>query len=107
MESNPETSDPIKLQRKEIRSKMRVQQSLGDLGFVMSDPAGRRFIHHLLEICGIMKLSYSGPGRNEETCFYEGQRNIGNQIFKDVVKNFKNEWLLMNEEANNEERKNG
>ena len=54
-----------------------------------------------------MKLSYSGPGRNEETCFYEGQRNIGNQIFKDVVKNFKNEWLLMNDEANNEERKNG
>ena len=102
-----ELDDQVKLSRKENRARIRAQQDLGDLGFVMSDPAGRRFIHHLLEICGIMKLSYSGPGRNEETCFYEGQRNIGNQIFKDIVKNFKNEWLLMNDEALNEENKHG
>ena len=102
-----ETSDPVKLKRKETRAKMRDQQLLGDLGWVMSTPEGRRFIHYLMDICGIMKLSYSGPGQNERTCFYEGQRNIGNIIFKDIVKNFKNEWLLMNEEFDQEERKNG
>ena len=98
--------DPVKVSRKETRLRMRNQELLGDLGFIMSTVEGRRFIHYLLELCGIMKLSYSGPGRNEETCFYEGQRNIGNIIFKDVVKNFKNEWLLMNEEAELTQEKN-
>lgn len=100
-----ELDDAQKLKRRETLDNLKARQELADLGFVMSSLEGRRFIHYLLSLCGIMKLSYSGPGKAEDTAFYEGQRNIGNNIFKTITKNFKQEWLVMMDEAEQEEAK--
>lgn len=102
-----EIDDPKKIERREVRTRIGRRREMEDLGFIMSTVQGRRFIHYVLELCGIMKLSYSGPGKAEETAFYEGQRNIGNNIFRSITKNFKKEWLVMMDEAEKEEATNG
>ncbi len=48
---------------------------------VMSTPTGRRFVNHAVELCHIMKLSFSG---NSQTFFLEGERNIGIQLYADI-----------------------
>lgn len=102
-----EIDEPEKIKRRTTLDNLKARQELADMGFVMSSPEGRRFMNYLLSLCGIMKLSYSGPGRSEETAFYEGQRNIGNNLFRTITKNFKKEWLIMMDEAEKQEAKNG
>jgi hypothetical protein len=85
--------------RKDKIVKLEERQRLSDIGFVMSQAAGRRVFNDLLKRCGVGRLSFAGPGQSEQTAFYEGQRNIGNYYWSVLVKNFKKEWLLMTEEA--------
>ncbi|MBQ6909446.1 MAG: hypothetical protein IJP88_10675 [Synergistaceae bacterium] len=54
----------------------RQKQDLEDLRTVFNTKEGVRFLSHLLDLCGVYRISYSG----EETgamIFKEGGRNIG------------------------------
>ena len=54
----------------------RDKQDIEDLRTVFNTKEGVRFLSHLLDLCGIYRISYSG----EETAamiFKEGERNIG------------------------------
>ena len=105
-EEMSEIDDADKVEIKDRRVRMRDKRQMDTLGFVMSSPEGRRFVNHLLDLCGIMKLSYSGPGKAEDTAFYEGQRNIGNNIFRTIDAHFPTEYALMRSEAKLEDTKN-
>lgn len=91
--------DPVKVKRKELLGKIEDDQRLADMSFVMSCPEGRRVMNGLLKRCGVGRLSFAGPGQAEQTAFYEGQRNIGNYYWAMLTKNFKKEWLVMTDEA--------
>lgn len=101
-----EYDDEEKQPRRKAVQKIRERKELETMAFIMSSPEGRRFVNGLLALCGIMKLSYSGPGRSEEMAFYEGQRNIGNQIFRILDEHFPKEYSQMREEAKLEEATN-
>lgn len=94
--------DQHKVKRKEIVANIKDKNDLADLYFVLSSEQGRRFIWNLLKMCGMLKLSYSGPSREQDTAFYEGQRNIANQIFTKIDKNFPKAYSMMYEEAKRE-----
>lgn len=102
-----EFDDEDQQPRRKAKYKIREQRDLQTMAFVMSTPEGRRFMNWLLSMCGIMKLSYSGPGRAEETAFHEGQRNIGNQIFRILDEHFPKEYSFMREEYKLEGETNG
>lgn len=94
--------DKQEVKRRESKVRLMERQDLETLGLIMSTKEGRRFVNWVLELCGIMKVSYAGPGRTEDTIFHEGQRNVGNKIFLLLDSHFPKEWLLMREEAQKE-----
>ena len=98
-----ELDDPVKLTRKETRIKMIAQQEKSDLGHVLSSSEGRRFVHWLLDISGYRRTSFHGE-QTHQMAFYEGQRNIGNQIQARIENDFVEEMLLMMQEAKTEEQ---
>lgn len=63
--------------------KLRQQLQVEDLRFVMSTPAGRRFVHRVLGLCGTFRLSFTGE-QTHTTAFNEGKRSLGNQLFAEV-----------------------
>jgi hypothetical protein len=60
------------------------QRDLRDLELIMCQPEGRRLISRILGLSGVFRLSYE-KGDTHETAFREGQRNIGNILFSDIV----------------------
>lgn len=53
------------------------QQEVEDIRWLMNSESGRRIVWHLLEACGLRRLSYTGT---HETFFREGQRSVGLQL---------------------------
>jgi len=103
-----EYDDKTKIGKRESRVRLYERRNIEDLGFVMSTPEGRRFLNRILVDCGIFRISYAGGARNEDTFFNEGMRNVGLKIFKEIDSHFPKEWLMMRQEAMNEEEvKNG
>ncbi|MEG2255152.1 MAG: hypothetical protein RSC33_07490, partial [Vagococcus sp.] len=70
--------DEYKLKKEEAQ-KNRVQQLKDDLEYVLNSEAGRRFIYHLLEECGVYNISHCN-----DIAFNEGKRSIGLMIMKEI-----------------------
>ncbi len=78
----------------------RDKQDLEDLRTVFNTKEGVRFLSHLLDMCGIYRISYSG----EETgamIFKEGERNIGLAILE-ALESFDENVYIKLAEANKE-----
>jgi hypothetical protein len=64
----------------------------------MSTSAGRAWFHDLLAKCTIFDGSFSADALLE--AFAKGQRNIGLQVYNDIVSNCPDYFVLMMKEAN-------
>lgn len=78
--------------------KLKRLQEVEDLREVMSTPAGRRFVHRVLGLCGTFRLSFAGE-QTHATAFNEGKRSVGNQLFAEVEAVSPNQFLNMLREA--------
>lgn len=63
--------------------KIKRLQEVEDMRAVMSAPAGRRFVHRMLGLCGTFRLSFAGE-QTHATAFNEGKRSVGNQLFAEL-----------------------
>jgi hypothetical protein len=63
---------------------------------MMSNIRGRRFIWNHLVKCHVFETSFS-PNLSQ-TNFNEGERNIGLQIFNDIMENAPDKYMKMAEE---------
>lgn len=99
-----ELDDAKHIGRKEILDRMSVRQQQSDVMFVLSSVEGRRFYWRLMKRCGIFKSSYSAEeGR---IFFYEGERNIGLMLLKELNEVIPSAYLqMMEEDASNDKAK--
>jgi hypothetical protein len=61
-----------------------LEQDMKDIWALLSTREGARFFSRLLDLCGLYRMSYE-PGDTHLTAFREGQRNIGNIVFDDLI----------------------
>lgn len=65
---------------------------------IMSDAAGRKWMHDLLVRCHIWHTSFAA-GQPDTTAFRLGEQNLGLQVFADVISSSPAEYVLMMSEA--------
>lgn len=90
-------------QRRSLREREAAAQAADDLAFVMSDPRGRRFMWRLLGATGMYAASFNHSG--SITAFNEGQRNIGLKLVADITGTIPEQYLVMQGEAIEADRK--
>lgn len=91
---------------REARTEERAQErklehtsQLADLLYVMTDPAGRRFMHKLLSEAGLFRSSFDSDPH--KTAFNEGQRNVGLRLMADIMAIAPSQYAQMIEEQRN------
>ena len=65
---------------------------------LMSLPAGRAWVFHLLESCHVFQSSYTGDGLS--MAFKEGERNVGLRLLSDVMSTCPDQYIQAMREAN-------
>jgi hypothetical protein len=74
------------------------EDRLKDLGYILKEPRGRRWLHDLLaDICHIDRLSHV-PGDPNTSAFNEGARAVGLRVQDDVKTRYPAQYLKMLEE---------
>ena len=69
-----------------------------DLKFILATPKGRRYLHDLLDFCGLYRTSMTG---SSETFFREGMRSTGLKILSDIAEADQDAYLKMMTETKN------
>jgi len=69
-----------------------------DLKHILSTHQGRRYLHDLLDFCGLYRTSMTG---SSETFFREGIRSAGLKILADIAEVDSEAYLLMMKETKN------
>jgi hypothetical protein len=69
---------------------------------IMSEALGREWMHSLLLRCHVFHTSFVRAAP-DQTAFNEGERNVGSQVFLDVVNHCPTEYVLMMQEASQKE----
>lgn len=67
----------------EARKRVQRQQEIGELKWLMSSPRGRRIMWRLLDLAGVYRISFDPNAM--KMAFNEGNRNLGNQLLKEVM----------------------
>jgi hypothetical protein len=82
--------DPIDLpgqqdDKREADARKRVarEAEIADVKWLMSSPRGRRVMWRLIELSGPFRLSFDTNAM--KMAFNEGNRNLGNQLFNEVM----------------------
>jgi hypothetical protein len=68
----------------EARARVVRETEIADLKRLMRSPWGRRFMWRLLTVSGPFRLSFD-PKSAMQMAFNEGNRNLGNQLFSEVM----------------------
>lgn len=78
--------EPVREHANKHKKKANFLQKKRDDGLLLllNDPQARCYLNSLLEFCGVFRMSYAG--NSNQTCFNEGQRNVGLQIFADITR---------------------
>lgn len=84
------------------RDQQLARQADDDLAWVMSDKRGRRFVWSELGRNGLHVQTYSP--NNSEQCFRSGERNAALKLMADVMRVSPERYLLMQQEAIEQER---
>ena len=95
--------DPEEIAKQDRLKKIKRDQYIADMSFLLGDARGRRVIWELLERGGVFKISFTG---NSETFFNEGKRQIALSLLEDVMESRPDAYLQMSKEAK-EGEKNG
>lgn len=84
------TYDPVDLRGQQAdkreadaRKKVVRDTEIADVKWLMSSPRGRRMMWRLLELSGPFRLSFDTNAM--KMAFNEGNRNMGNQLFNEVM----------------------
>lgn len=85
----------------ELKDKLRKEREDDDLKQVMSTECGRRFIWKTLSASGVFGVSFTSDPYI--TAFNEGRRNKGLELFNDVMSVCPDLYLVMAEEAKEQE----
>lgn len=85
----------------ELKDKLRKEREDDDLKQVMSTECGRRFIWKTLSLSGVFEVSFTSDPYI--TSFNEGRRNKGLELFNDVMSVCPDLYLVMAEEAKEQE----
>ncbi|MBN4863291.1 MULTISPECIES: hypothetical protein [Providencia] len=85
----------------ELKAKQRKEREDDDLKQVMSTEYGRRFIWKTLSASGVFEVSFTSDPYI--TSFNEGRRNKGLELFNDVMSVCPDLYLVMAEEAKEQE----
>lgn len=93
---NPGDQESRAIQARNARKKLRDE---GDIRRVLDTVEGRRMIWKLLEKSGIAQISFveDDPG-GRKTAFKEGQRNIGNSVWQDILRVAPEKFTMMQRE---------
>lgn len=86
---------------KQLRAKIKAENEVKDLQWVMSDKRGRRFIWSLLGMTGVFRISYTG---NSETFFREGMRNVGVMLLDQLKTHCDELYIAMERERKHGKR---
>lgn len=100
----PNAANPDQLRDQQIRDKHKERTNTNDLGFIMSDPRGRRWMMWLMDQCGMDKISFTG---NSETFFREGARNVGLMLKTRIDEISPDLYITMLQEQIERSKKNG
>lgn len=77
--------------------KLAAEQRDADLKAVMSTPAGRRFVHRVLDNAKLERRSYEGE-LTHATAYNEGVREMGLKLNVELKRVCLELWLLMHQE---------
>lgn len=91
-------SDRKQVRMMEKEAKLAEANRLAYVRRIMSDAAGRKWMHDLLVKCHIWNTPMVF-GQPDATTFKLGEQNLGLQIFADVVNTASQEYVLMMQEA--------
>ncbi|MGA9070077.1 MAG: hypothetical protein WB424_07475 [Terracidiphilus sp.] len=75
---------------------------IADLKWLMSSPRGRRFMWRLLDLSGPFRISFDTNAM--KMAFNEGNRNLGNQMFSEVMTFCPELYPVMVKEQRNDSR---
>jgi hypothetical protein len=67
----------------DARKNMVREQEIADLKWLMASRRGRRIMHRLLDLSGPFRLSFDTNAMR--MAFNEGNRNLGNQLFHEIM----------------------
>ena len=85
-----------------LRERVEKSEEQLDIYWLMSEPAGRRVAMRMLNNAGCFRPSYT-QGDSHHTAFREGERNQGNWLLTQVLKETPEQYALMlkeNSDAN-------
>lgn len=89
----------------DARKKALHESDQADVKWLMSSPRGRRFLWRLLDISGPFRISFDTNAM--KMAFAEGNRNLGNQIFNEIMTVCPELYPVMVKEQRNERVSNG
>jgi len=92
----PDASNESEVEAIKEKSKSAAETFAEDIEWFMKNPRGRRIANKYLERCHIHETSFST--NLSQTNFAEGERNIGLQILKDIMKHAPDKYMRMIEE---------
>lgn len=83
-------SDPVQVRERRRSAAMRAKARREFVGRMLADPAGRDWLNLLLESCHIWEqrfgVSPAGHEQQSATFFHAGQREIGLQLLRDLMR---------------------
>lgn len=89
----------------EARRKGIRETEVADVKWLMSSPRGRRIMWRLLDLSGPFRLSFDTNAM--KMAFNEGSRNLGNQLFNEVMMLCPELYPVMVKEQRNDRDGNG
>lgn len=88
-----QTTDEARLKRERNREKREIAQAKADLAEVMSLPAGRRFMYHLLfDTCGLNDIYVA---QDSGIYKHEGRRSVGGKLVLALQTEHAEAYILM------------
>ena len=102
MAEQQSASDPKQVKQAKRKDKRNRDQILKDYREVLSIPAGRRLLYHILGMCGIYHVSFTGNSRH---FFNDGMKQIGVWLLSEINDADEEAYIKMQSEELDRRRK--
>jgi len=106
MSQKVNASDEKQVKDRDSKERMKRDESVEDVRFLLDRQQGRRFMWSLISYCGVYQETFSGSGNAEVTAFKEGTRKVGLKLIADIIDANPNAYLQMMKENNKGEEAN-
>jgi len=89
----------------DARKRLVRETEIADIKWLMSSKKGRRILWRVMELSGAFRLSFDTNAM--KMAFNEGNRNLGNQLFNEVMSLCPEMYPVMEKEHRNDRDGNG